>query len=81
MNIYTYDFKSLCPNDNEVIEYTLVIESGFTIMVEDIVAACEEHKSAFHEVIADDLIRLGGKQKITAHHCGVKIETLRGCAQ
>lgn len=78
MNVYTYNFRSACPSDNDAIEYELVIESEFTIMAEDIVAACEYHKSAFHEVIADDLMRLGGKQKITACHCGVKIETFRG---
>ena len=79
MNVYTYGFISTCPNDNERISYVLVIESKQTIFAEDIVAACSEHKSAFHEVIADDLFtRLGGRQKITAEHCGVKIETYRG---
>lgn len=79
MNIYTYNFKSKCPNDSELIEYKLTIKSSNTIFAEDIVSACERHKSSFHEVIADDLIdSLGGYHIIEAEHCGVKIRTVRG---
>ena len=77
MNKYKYSFESVCPVDNERIKYTLKIESTEIIFAEDIAKQCESQKSAFHEVIADNLIKLGGKQTIKATHSGVKITTKR----
>lgn len=78
LNTYNYEFKSKCPNDGETISYLLTIKSKQTIFAEDIVDACGRQKSAFHEVIADELAYLGGFQTIHAEHCGVKIKTERG---
>lgn len=79
MNSYRYAFRVKCPNNDQRVAYDLSIESPTTIMVEKIMACCDEIKEGFHENIADLLLqKLGGKQTIRAHHHGVDIETVRG---
>ena len=79
MNTYETTFTVKCPNDDDSIEYNLVIESENTILVEDITSATRIAVPAFHESIADGVFALlGGKQTITAVHQGVRITTVRG---
>lgn len=79
MNIYRRRFSSICPADRERIVYRLEIRSASMIRVEainDAIAGCVE---GFHEEIADTLFAaVGGEQRMTAHHQGVRIETVRG---
>lgn len=78
MNIYTQYFRSMCPNGGNWIEYTLVIETPEMIMVETIQAEVGRLQGLYHEKIADDLWQLfGGRQRITAHHHGTDVETIR----
>lgn len=78
MNTYEYTFHSLCPNDGDMIEYKLSIQTPKTIMVEDIIDACEFHHAGYQEEIADDLSDvLGGFQVLQAAHQGVRITTQR----
>ena len=79
MNRYKTTFRVKCPNDDDSIDYMLIIESDEMIMVEDINKAINIKTGAFHESIADGLFALlGGKQTITARHQGVTITTHRG---
>ena len=79
MNIYRHKFYALCPNNKQLIEYSLELSALRMIPVEDIVDFCKGHREGFHEVIADSLIKqFGGQQKIVAFHHGVEITTLRG---
>jgi hypothetical protein len=79
VNIYRYEFVSVCPNNGAAIIYALEIATDRAIYVEHIKTAAALHKQAFHEAIADDLFqRFGGKQTLKAHHHGVDIETRRG---
>lgn len=81
MNIYRHIFTAKCPSQPAAsILYHLEIQTDQVIMVEVIVAACEEIREGFHETIADKLHQqFGGCQTMTAHHHGVDIETRRGC--
>lgn len=79
-NRYEHQFTRLCPNNGELIDYSLVIETaGDVIMVEEIVAACGGDASpVFHEALAEDLIgKFPGVHRLTAEHGGVRIETRR----
>ena len=79
MNTYSYDFPVICPNDGELIIYSLTIESDKKIMVEHIVTSCKMIKEKHHEDIADILARqFKGKHTMTATHQGVLIKTTRG---
>lgn len=81
MNIYTFTFVKICPNNGMPIGYTLRIEAQSTIMVEDIVAACmAQPAEIFHEDLADAVHRdIGeGVHTLIAYHHGVTIETRRG---
>jgi hypothetical protein len=81
MNQYTRQFIAACPNNDEPIAYTLVIETSRTLMVEHIVTATKMIRKGFHEQIADNLhAQFGGLQTMTAHHHGVDIKTVRGAA-
>jgi hypothetical protein len=79
MNRYTYEFKSNCPNNDEYINYKLIITTKEIIMVESIVEYISmNHQSSYHEVIADDLIKVfSGEHYMCASHHGVVIETWR----
>lgn len=78
MNKYTIKFKAICPVNNDVIEYTLIIESSQMIEVENIKDAVNECNIDFHEKFADLLhSKFGGRQVMTAIHDGVLIETIR----
>lgn len=78
MNTYRYQFVTACPVNGKEIRYALEIKTTSTIMVEDILDACNI-EAGFHEAIADLLYsRFGGVQTMTAHHHGVDIETVRG---
>jgi hypothetical protein len=79
MNRYTRRFEAACPNNDQKIAYTLMIETDEVIMVEDIVAFTEAIGKGFHEAIADDMhVQFGGRQVLTAFHHGVDILTVRG---
>lgn len=82
MNRYGITFMAKCPNNDKIIRYALGIESKATIMVEEILRAVDALPAAgFHEDIADTLTTtLPGRQTLFAHHHGVDIETVRGCA-
>lgn len=78
MNIYRYEFVVLCPNNNMSISYKLTIETNRSIMVEDIVEACDVG-SVYHEDLAHRLYsKFAGRQTLEAFHHGVWIETRRG---
>lgn len=79
INKYTYSFTSQCLVNGFPIDYTLVIEldKRETIMVERLMRVVNKGP-VLHEPLADELHRkFGGVQKLTAHHHGVTIETLR----
>lgn len=82
MNIYRHTFTATCPNNGQVIAYSLVIEAEHVIMVEEIVEHCAstgDFGKPYHETIADFLhAKLGGLQRMTGYHHGVDIETIRG---
>ena len=83
MNRYEIQFYVNCPNDDDEVLYSLVIESEEIIMTErinEVKAACEKNEDgAYHEVIADLFYsELGCVQTITAVHQGVTITTTRG---
>lgn len=81
MNIYTIQFHANCPTNGVRIAYSLRIESQVLIPVEQIVAAVEAIESGdrvFHEEIADRLAaQFPGEHRLSAHHHGVGIETVR----
>jgi len=77
MNTYRYVFFSRCPNNKEVIQYTLEIVHRSMIQVEHIKTACALHAEGYHEDIAADLFRqFGGSLRLLANHHGVDIETV-----
>ena len=77
MNIYETSFRVKCPNNDVIVEYDLTIESSKMIMVEEILELVQSFEVGYHEVIADKLKELGGKQTLVAYHHGVKITTIR----
>lgn len=79
MNRYKIKFEAICPVNNDVIEYSLTIESARMIEVERIKEAVNDLRRGFHEQFANTLHeKFGGKQFMTAVHGGVTIETERG---
>lgn len=77
MNQYTIKFSATCPNDGAVIQYTMVVESNETIMVEDLIRSVRD-LTDYQEIIADSLFeQFGGKQIITGIHQGIKVVTRR----
>lgn len=78
MNRYTQHFTALCAANDRAVDYVLTIETGRTIMVEEIQAAVAELGRGFHEDFAERLFgRFGGRQTISAHHHGTDVETVR----
>ncbi len=78
MNIYTVEFFANCPNNRARIKYSLEIQTGEVIPVEQIVAKVEGIDEAYHEELADELLTsFGGQQVLQAFHHGVQIKTLR----
>ena len=79
MNKYTYEFRSKCPNNDDVILYKLVITTDQIIMVESLVEyLAKNHSSSYHEAIANSLRDVfPGSQYMSAKHHGVLIETWR----
>jgi len=81
MNIYRIGFIVRCPNNNKPISYAFELRTPTEqrVMVEDICAAVTQREAAYHEDLADDLLKqFGGQQVLRAHHHGVDIETHRG---
>ena len=77
MNEYRYKFYVRCPNNNDSVQYQLIISHNEIIMVELIISSCILPPS-YHETIADILRKkLPGRQTITATHSGVVIITKR----
>ncbi|MBC3480313.1 hypothetical protein [Pseudomonas sp. SWRI77] len=78
MNIYRHTFTAVCPNDAEVIVYSLEIRSPQMILVEHIKTAIALIKKGYQEQIADELAeRFDGDLVIKALHQGVEIESVR----
>lgn len=78
MNIYRSTFTAICPNDGEVIIYSLEIHSLGIIYVEHINTATALIKKGIQEQIADSLhATFGGELILKAVHQGVEIESLR----
>lgn len=79
MNIYRKQFYSPCPNNGQIIDYRLEIQTDVMIQVEHINTAVAVMQSgSYHEDIADALFAMfGGQQSLKAHHHGVDVETLR----
>ena len=76
MNIYEYQFITVCPNDGEKINYSLQVESDQMIMAEHIVETCRQIKG-FQEAIASELKeKIGGNVKLTGTHSGVRITSI-----
>lgn len=79
MNRYKTKFKAKCPNNGDIIEYSLSIESCEMIQVEQIIAFLHGFVDGYHESFADQLQKkFGGRQFLTAIHGSVLIETERG---
>lgn len=79
LNIYKTSFKCQCPNNGQIIDYKLKIESESFIQVENLLEFISNLKPDFHETIADSLFdKFDGLQTMTATHHGVEIKTLRG---
>lgn len=79
MNRYKVKFQAVCPVNNDVIEYSLEIQTHAMIQVEHICGAVADCKKGFHEAFADLLHqKFGGKQIMIAVHGGVVVETERG---
>jgi hypothetical protein len=79
MNRYKIKFTSICPVNEDKIEYSLEINSADTIMVETLRDVVDKFKKGFHEEFADELhAKFGGRQLMSAVHGGVLIETERG---
>ena len=78
LNIYSYGFTTVCPNDGQYIYYSFDLQVNKIVMVEDIIKKCKTFKSEYQESIANELHKeFGGIQRLTATHQNVKIETLR----
>lgn len=78
MNIYTIHFSARCPVNGRGIRYTLEIQTGAVLMVEEIRSHLDGIGQGLHEEIADQLCaKFGGSQRMTADHHGVRIETIR----
>lgn len=78
MNIYTTRFSALCPVNGQGIDYTLTVQTGEVLMVEEIREFLDGIKEGLHEHIADQLCaKFGGSQRLKAMHHGVEIETIR----
>lgn len=78
MNIYTTRFSALCPVNGQGIDYTLTVQTGEVLMVEEIREVLDGIKEGLHEHIADQLCaKFGGSQRLKAMHHGVEIETIR----
>lgn len=79
MNTYRFTFGASCPNNGDLIVYSLTITTPRMIHVEHIKTACALHDEGYHEDIAKDLhARFGGLLVLTATHDGVQIETRLG---
>jgi hypothetical protein len=79
MNRYKIKFTSVCPVNQDRIEYSLEINSADTIMVETLLDVVDKFEKGFHEEFADVLhAKFGGRQLMSAVHGGVLIETERG---
>ena len=79
VNTYKIKFHAVCPVNEDVIEYFLIIKSAKMIQVEQIKEFTERLSRGFHESFADMLHgKFGGYQYMTAIHGGVLIETERG---
>lgn len=77
MNTYSHTFIAECPNNGQVIPYSLTITKATQLMVEDIKSAVAEHQKGYHEDIAHALwAKLGGELVLEADHGGVHIRTL-----
>lgn len=78
LNVYTHDFQSRCPANDETICYRVVISSTTMIRVEEIVALAAAHPVSYHEALADAFYKaFGGSQRMSAFHHGVHIKTIR----
>lgn len=79
MNKYKIKFQAECPNNGHLIDYLLEINTNSMIEVEKIIDVASTCNRGFHEKFADLFHqKFGGKQYMTAIHCGVIIETTRG---
>lgn len=78
MNVYRFRFHAVCPIDAAPIEYDAEISTYEVLSAEDLDAWAENVKSGFHEDFADDLhLKFGGRQRMSAKHGRVRIETVR----
>lgn len=81
MNIYTMQFHANCPTNGIRVPYSLRIETRELIPAEQLVAAVEAIECGerrYHEEIADQLAeQFPGEHRLSAHHHGVGIETVR----
>lgn len=79
MNTYRFIFGASCPNNGDLIVYSLAITTPRMVHIEHIKTACALHDEGYHEDIAKDLhARFGGLLVLTANHHGVQIETRLG---
>lgn len=79
MNVYRLNFKARCPVDGAEIEYAWMLQTGYSVMAEELRRIADGFGTELHERIADALYdRFGGQQTLKAVHAGaVSIETLR----
>jgi hypothetical protein len=79
MNHYEYTFPASCPSDpDQIVEYTLIIESHEMIMAEAIVEACKFERPMYQEDIANHLGKMfPGRVSVHGEHVGVEISSYR----
>jgi hypothetical protein len=79
VNTYKIKFNAICPMNEDVIEYFLIIKTSNMIKAEEIKEFTDRLSRGFHEKFADMLHgKFGGYHFMTAIHGGVTIETERG---
>jgi len=75
MNTYEHKFTVNCEKDDVIIHYKLTIVATKTIMVEDIIEACDID-SGYQEQIAETLHKqFGGEITLEGTHSAVKVTT------
>jgi hypothetical protein len=80
MNRYQVSFNAVCPVNEQIILYSLTIETpdSTVLPAEDIIATTRAQARGLHEEIAEHLwVALGGRQSLSAVHHGVSITTVR----
>jgi len=75
MNIYEHEFTAGCSVDGKRIYYSLTLTTERTIMVEDIIEACDGLDGIQEELARDIKLKFGCDTKLEGTHSGVRVTT------